>query len=253
MPGYEPAMKRANRILPGQVDVLFTNPPFGTDIPVTGPVLDLFREDESGVEKDRSIAYSWGRNKDGSLRRGKPALSVPPERLFVQKCVEWVKPGGRIGIVLPNGILSNPGPDDEAVRRVHPRRVLGDGQRRTARGTVRGGRRRQHPHHAAVPAEEDRPGEVRGAAARPRRLPRLHGRRRRSASTGAAMCCGCGTRAVSTCGTSTGRTTRSSSRTSSCRAGSSDGRRSGTTISSTGGTAPTTTTGRTSSTSTRSS
>lgn len=116
MPGYEPAMKRADRILPGQVDVLFTNPPFGTDIPVTGPVLDLFREEESGVEKDKSIAYSWGRNEDGSLRRGKPALSVPPERLFVQKCVEWVKPEGRIGIVLPNGILSNPGPDDEAVR-----------------------------------------------------------------------------------------------------------------------------------------
>lgn len=116
MPGYEPAMARKDRIEPGKVDILFTNPPFGTDIPVTGPVLELFRTDESGAEKQKSIAYGWGREKDGSLTRGKPAPSVPPERLFVQKVVEWVRPGGRIGIVLPNGILSNPGPDDEAVR-----------------------------------------------------------------------------------------------------------------------------------------
>ncbi|MFC4493507.1 restriction endonuclease subunit M [Streptomyces ovatisporus] len=116
MPGYAAAMERRDRVEPGQVDVLFTNPPFGTDIPVTGPVLDLFRKEESGMEKEASIAYGWGRAADGSLKRGKEATSVPPERLFVQKAVEWVRPGGRIGIVLPNGILSNPGPDDEAVR-----------------------------------------------------------------------------------------------------------------------------------------
>ncbi|WAZ23724.1 N-6 DNA methylase [Streptomyces cinnabarinus] len=116
-PGYEAAMKHRERIYPGQVDVLLTNPPFGTDIPVSGPTLDLFRVDESGGEKPQSIAYDWSRDKaDGSLKQGKPAASLPPERLFVQKCVEWLREGGRMGIVLPNGILSNPGPDDEAVR-----------------------------------------------------------------------------------------------------------------------------------------
>ncbi|MFP8960767.1 methylation-associated defense system DNA methyltransferase MAD2 [Streptomyces nanhaiensis] len=115
LPGVERAMERLDRIGPGKVDVLLTNPPFGTDIPVSGPVLEQFRKDESGAEKP-SVAYGWSRGKDGSLRRGKPALSIAPEKLFVQKAVEWVRPGGRIGIVLPNGILSNPGPDDEAVR-----------------------------------------------------------------------------------------------------------------------------------------
>ncbi|NEE16755.1 N-6 DNA methylase, partial [Streptomyces sp. SID7499] len=43
--------------------------------------------------------------------------SMAPEQLFIQRAIEWVKPGGRIGIVLPNGILSNPGPTDEAIRR----------------------------------------------------------------------------------------------------------------------------------------
>ena len=42
---------------------------------------------------------------------------VPPEQLFIQRAVEWVCPGGRVGIVLPNGILSNPGPVDQAIRR----------------------------------------------------------------------------------------------------------------------------------------
>ncbi|MFD6287155.1 restriction endonuclease subunit M [Streptomyces sp. NPDC060205] len=115
LPGVKFAKKHGKRIYPGQVDILLTNPPFGTDIPVSGPVLDLFRKDEYDGEK-RSIAYSWSRKEDGTLKRGKPAVSVAPERLFVQKAVEWVRPSGRIGIVLPNGILSNPGPDDEAVR-----------------------------------------------------------------------------------------------------------------------------------------
>ena len=42
--------------------------------------------------------------------------AMAPEQLFIQRAVQWVKPGGRIGIVLPNGILSNPGPADEAIR-----------------------------------------------------------------------------------------------------------------------------------------
>ena len=117
LPGVRRAKRHLDRIEPGKVDILLTNPPFGSDIPVTGPVLDLFRTQESGFEKERSVAYSWSRDEDGTLKKGKPALSVAPERLFVQKAVEWVKPGGRIGIVLPNGILSNPGPDDEAVRK----------------------------------------------------------------------------------------------------------------------------------------
>jgi type I restriction enzyme M protein len=42
---------------------------------------------------------------------------MAPEQLFVQRAIEWIKPGGRLGIVLPNGILSNPGPADEGIRR----------------------------------------------------------------------------------------------------------------------------------------
>jgi type I restriction enzyme M protein len=92
------------------VDVLMTNPPFGTDIKIEDlATLGMYRD---------GVARSWSRSKEtGRLVAGEnPISAMAPEQLFIQRAVQWVKPGGRIGIVLPNGILSNPGPTDEAVR-----------------------------------------------------------------------------------------------------------------------------------------
>ena len=88
-----------------------TNPPFGTDIKIEDPdILDMYRD---------GVARSWSRSKEtGRPVAGEnPVSAMAPEQLFIQRAVQWVKPGGRIGIVLPNGILSNPGPTDEAIRR----------------------------------------------------------------------------------------------------------------------------------------
>ena len=105
LPGVEPAIKQ---IPFGSVDVLMTNPPFGSDIPITDPqVLDAFRD---------GVARSWRRGENGSWLPGDGRLNtVSPEMLFIQRAVEWVREGGRIGIVLPDGILGNPG--DEPTRR----------------------------------------------------------------------------------------------------------------------------------------
>lgn len=110
LPGVEPA--RAAVPL-GSVDVLMTNPPFGSDIPITDPaILGQY----SG--KRHSVAGVWARDREtGELYESGISKAVSPEQLFVQRAIEWVHPGGRIGIVLPNGILSNPGPADENVRR----------------------------------------------------------------------------------------------------------------------------------------
>ncbi|MGY1948301.1 methylation-associated defense system DNA methyltransferase MAD2 [Nocardia asiatica] len=103
---------RAQQRIPlGTVDVLMTNPPFGTDIKVEDPkTLNQYRE---------GVARSWTRNREtGELEPGRSEVTaMSPEQLFIQRAVDWVRPGGRIGIVLPNGILSNPGPTDEAIRR----------------------------------------------------------------------------------------------------------------------------------------
>jgi type I restriction enzyme M protein len=101
----------ASRIPLGKtVDVLMTNPPFGTDIKIEDPAtLAMYRD---------GVARSWSRSREtGRLVAGEnPVSAMAPEQLFIQRAVQWVKPGGRIGIVLPNGILSNPGPTDEAIR-----------------------------------------------------------------------------------------------------------------------------------------
>lgn len=107
--GVEPA--QAKIPLGETVDVLLTNPPFGADIPISDEsVLGSFRD---------GVAKSWRYDKDtGELVESitKPT-SMAPEELFIQRAIEWVKPGGRIGIVLPNGVLSNPNPTAEAIRR----------------------------------------------------------------------------------------------------------------------------------------
>lgn len=98
--GHLSGVKLAQRHLPlGSVDVVMTNPPFGSEIPIT---------DES-ILKHYDLAHVWERLEDGSFRNtGRLHGSVAPEVLFIERCLDWLKPGGRMGIVLPDGILGNP-------------------------------------------------------------------------------------------------------------------------------------------------
>lgn len=69
----------------GKFDMVFTNPPFGTK-----------------VEVDPEIASHYELN------------SKAPEVLFIEACYNFLKPGGKMAIVLPDGILGNP--NTESVR-----------------------------------------------------------------------------------------------------------------------------------------
>ena len=102
LPGVGPAKKLADL---GTMDVVMTNPPFGSQIPVTDPnILQPFE-----------LAHSWTRTEDDTFVKSERLHgSVSPEVLFIERCVDWLKPGGRMGIVLPDGILGNPG--DEYIR-----------------------------------------------------------------------------------------------------------------------------------------
>jgi type I restriction enzyme M protein len=98
--GHLPDLDRAKKeISLESMDVLATNPPFGSDIPITDP----------GILEQYDLAHVWERAPDGNFRRtGRRHGSVAPEILFIERCLEWLKPGGRMGIVLPDGILGNP-------------------------------------------------------------------------------------------------------------------------------------------------
>lgn len=89
----------------GSMDVVMTNPPFGSDIPVT----------DSQILKQYELAHRWERTEAGGFRKTESRQgSVAPEILFIERCLQWLRPGGRMGIVLPDGILGNPG--DEYIR-----------------------------------------------------------------------------------------------------------------------------------------
>ncbi|MEA2562101.1 MAG: type restriction enzyme protein [Acidobacteriota bacterium] len=98
--GHLSGVKAAQRHLPlGSVEVVMTNPPFGSEIPIT---------DES-ILKHYDLAHVWERLDDGSFRNtGRLQGSVAPEVIFIERCLNWLKPRGRMGIVLPDGILGNP-------------------------------------------------------------------------------------------------------------------------------------------------
>jgi type I restriction enzyme M protein len=83
----------------GSVDIVMTNPPFGAEIPITDPT----------ILQQYELAHVWDRTEDGGFRnRGAIQASVPPEILFIERCLQWLRPGGRMGVVVPDGILGNP-------------------------------------------------------------------------------------------------------------------------------------------------
>jgi type I restriction enzyme M protein len=91
-----------NRKLLGRVDLVFTNPPFGANIQVTDPaILEQY---------DLGHRWSYDEATDTWTRGTALQKSQPPEILFIERCVQFLKPGtGRAAIVLPDGILGSPG------------------------------------------------------------------------------------------------------------------------------------------------
>ena len=74
---------------PGGLTMILTNPPFGSKVTTERVLRDFASRD--GVTK----------------RNGKVIDSIPQEIAFVNRCLELLAPGGKLGIVLPDGVLAN--------------------------------------------------------------------------------------------------------------------------------------------------
>ena len=100
--------ERARAAAPdGSMDIVVTNPWFSTRETI-GDEMILRRYD---------LGHVWTRTDEGHfLNTGAIKTGgVPPEVLFLERAWRWAKPGaGRIAILLPDGLLGNPG--DEYVR-----------------------------------------------------------------------------------------------------------------------------------------
>lgn len=85
--------------LDGQFDVVLTNPPFGAKIKIGS---------DSSL-RSFDLAYKWSRKKGAQLftRTDELAKSPTPQILFLELCIRLLKEGGRMGLVLPESMISN--------------------------------------------------------------------------------------------------------------------------------------------------
>lgn len=85
----------------GMPNVIVTNPPFGSKIPIK----------DKAILEQFELAHVWENDKETNTWTMTDRLqaSVPPEILFVERCTQLLVPGGRMGIVLPDNILGAPG------------------------------------------------------------------------------------------------------------------------------------------------
>lgn len=79
-------------------DVLLTNPPFGT----AGKITD------STILTSFDLGHKWKESGDCFSITSTLVSGQPAEILFIERCLDLLKPGGRMAIVLPNGHFENP-------------------------------------------------------------------------------------------------------------------------------------------------
>lgn len=99
---------RARALMPDEsMDIVLTNPWFSTK--------EIIKEEP--ILRRYALGTVWTKTEEGHFVDSGTlnAAGVPPEVIFLERAWRWAKPGtGRIAILLPDGLLGNPG--DEYVR-----------------------------------------------------------------------------------------------------------------------------------------
>lgn len=115
---HNDGLLNVNGIFENRFDVILTNPPFGARVEKSLKITEADKyTDETRILKYRE---RYGKNYDEALKQvnnniGKSllslyktgAMSTLTEVLFIERCLNLLKPGGRMGIVLPEGVLNN--------------------------------------------------------------------------------------------------------------------------------------------------
>ncbi|KKL80457.1 hypothetical protein LCGC14_2004570, partial [marine sediment metagenome] len=79
-------------------NVLLTNPPFGSKIKIKG----------DRILSQYHLGYKWS-TKDGVINKTNTIRnSQAPQILFIERCLQLLQEGGKMAIVLPEGLLGNP-------------------------------------------------------------------------------------------------------------------------------------------------
>lgn len=114
---HNDGLLNVNGIFENRFDVILTNPPFGSRVTKS---LKITKADKSTDEEIKICTDRYGEAYTESLKQvndniGKSLLSLYDtgdmstltEVLFIERCLKLLKPGGRMGIVLPEGVLNS--------------------------------------------------------------------------------------------------------------------------------------------------
>ena len=116
---HHDGLLNVNGIWEGRFDVILTNPPFGARIDKESKITEADRFTD--IEKIKAYEKRYGKeNYDNALKQVNDHIDQPildlfqigkfsglTEVLFIERCLNLLKPGGRMGIVLPEGVLNN--------------------------------------------------------------------------------------------------------------------------------------------------
>jgi type I restriction enzyme M protein len=111
-----------NGIFETRFDIVLTNPPFGANVEPSDKVLEP--DIEVNTADEQRYVREFGEPYKEAQARIKAAINksiaslfdlpkskkskIKTEILFIERCLDLLKPGGRMGIVLPEGIYNNP-------------------------------------------------------------------------------------------------------------------------------------------------
>ncbi|HJH70253.1 MAG TPA: N-6 DNA methylase [Bacteroidaceae bacterium] len=116
---HHDGLLNVNGVFENRFDVIFTNPPFGSRVEKSLKITEA--DVETDIQKIAIYEEKYGKKVYqqalGQINNhigdslldlytvGK--LSGLTEVLFIERCIRLLKPGGRLGIVLPEGVLNN--------------------------------------------------------------------------------------------------------------------------------------------------
>lgn len=115
---HNDGLLNVNGIFRGRFDVIFTNPPFGTTLSQTSPTveqddkytntkkIEFYKSIYPNYEQEmKQVTDNFGKPIRGLFEVGKSAGQT--EVLFIERCLDLLRDGGRMGIVLPEGVLNS--------------------------------------------------------------------------------------------------------------------------------------------------
>jgi len=115
---HNDGLLNVNGIFENRFDVILTNPPFGSRVEKSLKITESDKyNDQERIQKYRK---RYGEAYDQALKQITDHLYEPllnlyetgkmstlTEVIFIERCLNLLKPGGRMGIVLPEGVLNN--------------------------------------------------------------------------------------------------------------------------------------------------